>query len=111
MIEEYKIVSNEIDKLNLMLRQSAGVMTLSVSTGRIIILLKVIYFNGNFFVSLLLLVEFCLLFFFGFGLTYLFSRQIKSAHQSYKLIYSILSRSKMRLQFKLKVANFLRYSF
>ena len=43
--------------------------------------------------------------FFGFALTHMFTTQIKAAHQSQNLIYSVLSEFKMRLSFKLKVKN------
>ena len=103
LIEEHKSVSNEIYKLNLMLRRSAGGMSIVLTTVRIMLFHLLINFNNNIFVNILLVTVSCLLFIFGFGLTYLFSRQIKSAHQSDKLIYSILCTFTMRLQYKFKV--------
>ena len=103
LIDEHKSISNEIHKLNLMLRRSAGVMSIVLSTDRMIILHLFINFNNNIFVNVMLVATCCVLFVFGFGLTYLFSRQIKSAHQSDKLIYSTLCRFNMRLKFKFKV--------
>ena len=47
--------------------------------------------------------QFVRFFVVGFGLTYLFSRQIKSAHQSYGLINSIQSEFKMRIHLRFKV--------
>lgn len=103
LINEHQRISNEIHKLNLMLRMSAGFMSITMSTVRIIVLFLVINYKNNIFVNIMLFSVFLILFVFGFGMIYLFSWQIKSAHQSQKLIYSILSRCKMRLQFKFKV--------
>ena len=103
LIDEHKRISNEVHKLNLMLRRSAGFMSITMSTVRIIVLFLVINYKNNIFVNIMLSSVFIILFVFGFGMTYLFSCQITSAHQSQKLIYSILSCCKMRLQFKFKV--------
>ena len=105
LIEEHKSVSNEIHKLNLMFHRSAGVMITFISILRTIAIYLLINSNNNIFINVMLSVGFCLIFFFGFGLSYLFSHQIKSAHQSDKLINLILCRFKMRLQFRFKVNN------
>ena len=103
LIDEHKSLSNEIYKLNLMLHRSAFVTSIVFTTVRIIYIFLLIYFYNNIFVDIMMIVGFLLLFLFGFGLTYLFSRQIKSAHQSNKLIYTILCRFNMRLSFRFKV--------
>ena len=103
LIKEHKSVSNEIHKLNLMVRWSAGAMSIALSTCRILNLYTLINFKFNIFVNIILFDAFLALIFFGFGMTYLFSHQIKSAHQSDKLIYSILCKFNMRLKFKFKV--------
>ena len=105
LIEEHKSVSNEIHKLNLMFRRSAGAMIIFISILRIIAMYLLINSNNNIFINVMLSVGFCLIFFFGLGLSYLFSSQIKSAHQSHKVINLILCRSNMRLKFKFKVNN------
>ena len=53
--------------------------------------------------KILMAIVFVLYLVFGFALSYLFSLQIKSAHQSYQLTNSIISRCKMRLTLKFKV--------
>ena len=103
LIKEHKSVSDEIHKLNSMFRQSTGLMAITLSTFRTIILFLLINFNHNIFISMMFTGGFIMTFVFGFGLSYLFSRQIKSAHQSDKLIYSILCRFKMRFKFRFKV--------
>lgn len=102
-IGEHKVISNEIDKLNRMLRRAAGGLAIFLITDRIIVLYLLISFKNNAFVIVMLLCQFLLLFIFGFAITFLCSQQIKSAHQSYKLIQSILFRFNMRLPFKRKV--------
>ena len=103
LIVEHNTVSVEIHKLNLMLRRSQGVMSIVLSTVRIIILHLLIRFNNNILLNMMLSIAFCILVVFGFTLSYLLTLQIKSAHQNDKLINSILIKSKMRLKFKLKV--------
>ena len=109
MIVEHNTVSIEIHKLNLVLRRSQGVMSMVLSTVRIIILHLLIRFNNNIFLNMMLSIAFCILVVFGFALSYLLTLQIKSAHQSDKLINSILIKSKMRFKLKLKVIyNFVK---
>ena len=103
LIKEHKSVSSEIHKLNSMLRRSAGAMSIALTIVRIILLYLLINFNNNIFLNIVLIISFSISFIFGFGLTYLFSRQIKSAHQNDKLIYLILCTFNMRLRFKFKV--------
>ena len=78
-------------------------MSFTVKITRIILLFILINFNNNILVDIFVSGEFYILFIFCFGMTYLFSLQIKSAHQSNKLIYSILCKFNMKLSFKLKV--------
>ena len=106
LIWKHKSISEEVYKLNLMFQWSAGVMSIVLSTDRVIAFYLLINFNNNILVNMLLSIGLCLIVIFGFGLTYLFSRQIKSAHQSDKLINSILCKFNMRLQFKFKVIEF-----
>ena len=103
LIKEHENVSNEIHQLNLMIRRAAGGLAIFFIIDRIIVIYLLINYNNNVFVIVMLLCQFLILFIFGFAITYLCSRQIKSAHQSYKLIYSILCKSKIRLQFRFKV--------
>ena len=103
LIKEHNSVSNEIKKLNLMIRKSACIAVVLNSANKNLILYLLTLHNDNIFVKLFLYCVFVVLFIMGFALTYLFSRQIKSAHQSYKLIYSILCNLKMRMKFKFKV--------
>ena len=103
LIEEHKSVSNEIQKVNSIFRRSVGAMFITLSVNRVNALYVLINYKNNIFVVLMLSFTLFLIFTFGFGLTYLFSHQIKSAHQSYKLIYSILCKFKMKLRFRFKV--------
>ena len=109
LIGEHNTVSIEIHKLNLMLRRSQGIMSMVLSTVRIIILHLLIRFNNNILLNMMLSIAFCILVVFGFALSYLLTLQIESAHQSNKFIHSILTKSKMRLKFKFKVIyNFVK---
>ena len=103
LIDEHNKLSNEIHRINLMLRKSAAVLLVILSVNRIIAFYLLINFKNNIFLEILLFMTLFLIINFGFGLTFLFSRQIKSAHQSYKLIDLLLCRFKMRLKFRFKV--------
>ena len=108
LIEEHKSVSDEIVNLNLMFRRSAFGMLITLSAERILMLYMLIQWNSNnIFVNIFFLTSFFQLIALGLGITYLFSLQIKSAHQSHNLIYSNLSRRKMKMEFKLKVVLFI----
>lgn len=104
LIEEHKGISNEIHKLNLMIRRAAGGLAIFLITDRIIVLYLLINYNNNVFVVVMLLFQFLMLFIFGFAITFLCSQQIKSAHQSYKLIQLILCKFNMKLPFRFKVS-------
>ena len=86
LIDEHKTVSNEIHKLNLIFLWSVGVMAIVLSIIRIILIFVLINLDNDFFANIFLSGGFIILTIFGFGLTYLFSLQIKSTHQSRKLI-------------------------
>ena len=102
LINQHNRLSIEIHRFNLSIRRCAAVMFVAFCLIKIISLYLVehttnslyeILFQNIFFVFLI-----C-----TFGLSILYSIQIKSAHQSYKLIYSIICKYKMRLSLKLKV--------
>ena len=60
----------------------------------------------NFLLVFIQIGIFIYCFVFGFGLTYLFSRQIKSAHKSHNLILSSARKLKMRVSFRIKVIHY-----
>ena len=106
LIDEHRLLCNEIHKLNLMIRRSACFMTLLLSAGRVIILYLLINFNKILILEILAIIGFLVFFIIGFGLTLLFSLQIKSAHQSLKFVQTIFRKYKMRLKFRFKVILF-----
>ena len=102
LIDEHNQLSIEIHKLNLMMRRTAAATYTITSIVKIMALYLLINSN-QIYIKFMLSDIFIILYVFCFGLTYLFSMQIKSAHQPLKFIYSILCTHKMRLSFKLKV--------
>ena len=102
LINEHNLTSIEIYKINLMLRRTAATTFFIYS----IIKVNLVYFLINFdnvFVKMLMFLLIITLAMFSFALSYLFTQQIKSAHQRYKLIHSVVCNYKIRLKFKLKV--------
>ena len=102
LINEHNQLSVEIHKLNLMMRRTAAATFFITSNVKIIALYLLINSN-QVYIKFMMLDIFIILYVFCFGLTYLFSLQIESAHQTLKSIYSILCKFKMRFSFKLKV--------
>ena len=104
LIDEHNEASIEIYKINLFLRKSIGCGFISFSFLKIISLFMVITNFDDDLMNILTLNIFILSSVFGWGMSYLFSQQIKSAHKSYKSIHSIVCNYKMRLTLKLKVS-------
>ena len=102
LIDEHNSLAIEIRQLNLLLRRFAATFFINSSLTKIVSLYTLIYIKSQILIlwSLLAIIMF---FTFGFGLSYLFTQQIKSAHRSYKIIHSIVCKHKMKLKNRLKV--------
>ena len=102
LINEHNLVSIELNKTNLMIRRTAVAIFIIFSITKV----NMVYFLFNFNNLLVKIVMFdglITVVLFTFIMSYLFTQQIKSAHQSSKLIYSLVCRYKINLKFKLKV--------
>ena len=104
LIDEHNKLSIEIYKMNLMIRKTAAITLITFSIVKILSLYLMINMK-EIIMKVTVTNIFFLCFIFGLGLCYLFTLQIKSAHQSYKLLDSMVCKYKMRLQFKFKVIN------
>ena len=104
LINEHNLISIEVNRFNLLVRRSTATMFLIMSLLKIIVIYLVINAK-QMFMKLIFLNFLLVIFFFGFGMSYLFSLEIKSAHQSRSLIYSVLCNYKMRPIFRLKVSK------
>ena len=102
LINEHNSLALEINKFNLQFRKSIATIWICFAFVKIITLYLTIHLN-HIFTKILAVNVFIILFFFGFGLTCLFSLQINSAKKNYKVIHSVVCKYKMRLQFRLKV--------
>ena len=103
LIHEHNLAAIEIHKFNLIIRRSVGCFFINFAMMKIISLYLVV--NSNEFFTKLFLIEFnFVMLIAGFTLSYLFSSQIKSAHQPLKAVHSIVSKYKMNLKLKLKVS-------
>ena len=103
LIHEHNLASIEIHKLNLIIRRSVGCIFITFAMIKIISLYLMV--NSNEFFIKLFFVQFnFFMLISGFTLSYLFSLQIKSAHQSLKIVHSIICKCKMKLRLKLKVS-------
>ena len=107
-IHEHNRLSIEIFKMNSIMRRTAAVMFITFSIVNILSLYLMINMK-SMIMKITVTNIFILCFIFGLGLCYLLTLQIKSAHQSYKLLHSIICKYKMRLRFKLKVINSIKF--
>ena len=103
MIEQHNKAAIEIHKINLIIRKSLASLFINFSIIKIISLYLLVSFNEiliKFYLAQVILLPIIC----GFGLTYLFTLQIKSAHQPIKTFHSIVCNYKMDLKLKLKVS-------
>ena len=103
LMSEHNLASVEIHSINLILRRTAALLFLFASLIKIISLYLVIN-TKNDWMRMLIINIFVVFFTFGFGMTFMFSLQIKSAHKSLKIVHSMICKYRMRLSFKLKVS-------
>ena len=103
LINEHNLVSLEVDEMSSFLRLTIASAFIILSFLKIISLYIFIK-SKETFVKILFANAFLYLFFFGFGMTFLFSKQIQYAHQCYKLIHLVVCRYKIRFRFRLKVS-------
>ena len=104
LIDEHNQLAMKVNGMNLMIRRTAAAFFITLSLVKIISLYLIIYMN-HLLIRIIVINIFFAFFFFGFGMSLAFSLQIKSAHQCYKLIYSIVIKHRMRLSFRLKVST------
>ena len=102
LINEHNLTSIQVCKMNLMIRRTAAATFFIFSITKVNsfyllinfdnVLIKIMTFDGAIIISSI-----------SFVLSYLFTQQIKSAHQSYKFINSFVCNYKIRFRIKLKV--------
>ena len=102
LIYQHNKLGLEIYIINMIVRRIAAMLFLSISFILIVTIYLSIHMKDNllriFIINMVLIFFIC-----GFLLTYIFSLQIKSAHQSYQLIHSIVCKYKMRFRIRIKV--------
>ena len=103
IIHKHNELSIEIHNMNLCIRIVAAAFFVSMAFIRIISLYLIMNLKNNLIIFLMENI-FILTLIFCFALTYLLSKQIKSAHLSYKFIQKICCKYKMKIKLKLKVS-------
>lgn len=93
--------------MNLIVRRIAAAKFIALLFVTIMSLYLLIYMETVSLMRLLMANVFICVFIFNFALNFFFSHQVKSAHQSYQFIYSILCNYKKSLNLRLKQSNFL----
>ena len=103
MIYQHNLVAIEIQKINSMFGKSLASLFVNFSIIKIISLYLLVNFN-EFFIQLFLITLILITLVFGYGITYLFTLQIKSAHKSLNIFHSIVCKYRIRLSTRLKVS-------
>ena len=106
LIHEHNLATIEIHKINLMIRRTIVCLFITFVMMKIISLYLMVNFN-EFFIKVFLIINNSIVLISVYGLSYLFTLQIKSAHQPLKTVHSIVCKYKINLQFKLKVSKIL----
>lgn len=108
LIQEHNNMSIEIHNLNLIARRIIAVKFIAVSFINIFSLYFLIYSKAILLIRLLQANMFISFIISSFALKFFFSRQIKSAHQIDKFIYSIVCKYKMSLKQRMQLFNFIQ---
>ena len=103
LIDEHNEAAKEVNKINMILRRTTAFSFIVYAFLKIISFFMIRNMN-DILLKFITINIFCIALVFGFGMSYLFSQQIKSAHKSYISIHSIVCNYKMRLPIKLKVS-------
>ena len=103
LIYQHNLASIKIHQINLLFRRTAAFVFIVFSFLKIISFYLIIY-SDDIIITIVLVNLVIVVIIFGFGMSYLFSLQIKSAHQSYQTIHSFICKYKMRFYLKLKVS-------
>ena len=102
LIDEHNKMTIQVHKLNMMIRRSNAAIFICFSLAKIISLYLMLNTKDKI-IKIFALNIGVIYFTLGFGLTYLFSIQINSAHQTLKFIHFVVCRCKMKLTLRLKV--------
>ena len=102
LILQHNQIALEIDNINMVFRRTGASIFISFSLIKIISLYVMLHTKDPL-MRMLAIGLFVYFFVFGFGLTYLLSVQIKSAHQSLSTIHKIVCKYRISFGFKLKV--------
>ena len=104
LIKEHNLVLLRLNKVNHYIRRSLAIFFLTSAIMEDMFIYLAIYSN-NFWHKIVCSICAFAYFFIGFTICYLLSWTSKSAHQSYKTIFSILSKQKINFRIKYKACN------
>ena len=102
LINEHNLAAIQVHKMNLILRRTSAVMFITYSFAKMITLFLIMNLRDHL-MKILIANVFMILLIFGFGVSILYSLQVKSAHKSYQLFHLIVCRYKIRFLLRLKV--------
>ena len=103
LIYQHNLVAIQIQKINSIFGKSLATLFINFSIIKIISLYLLVNFN-EFLIQLFLANLILITLVFGYGITYLFTLQIKSAHKSLNTFHSVVCKYRIRLPIRLKVS-------
>lgn len=103
-IRQHNLCSIQLNKINLLFRLTAAVANVTLSLNQLILINALINITSYYFNITLIFIS-IMVFICNFILTYFFSLQIKSAHQSYQQLFSLI-KFQFPLPFKWQVNNY-----
>ena len=102
LIDEHNQMAVQVHKLNMMIRRSNTAIFICFSLAKIISLYLMLNTKDKIIKTFAVNIG-LIYFMLGLALTYLFSIQINSAHQTLKFMHFVVCRYKMKLTLRLKV--------
>lgn len=102
LIKQHHKATEEINKMNLNQRRRTACDFVAFSLVKIITLYLFMY-TKNIMIRGFAINVFAIFVIHAFGLSFVYSLQIESAHQGYKFIHSVICKHKMKLSLRMKV--------
>lgn len=103
-IQQHNLCSIQLNKMNLLFNLTAAIATVILSLNQLILINAIMNITSFYFNIALIFIS-IMVFICNFILTYFFSLQIKSAHQSYQQLFSLI-KFKFSLPLKWQVNHY-----
>ena len=103
LIDEHNSVAIQVHQANLVCRRFFAAVFIYLALVKIIPLYYLLLKTSDFMQNVMAIYFLIIVMLMGYVMTFMLTQQIKSAHQSLRLIYSVVCRYKMEFRLRLKV--------